>query len=245
MDHEDERIDSSRAWWRRRLAGLDAVLDLPADRPRRAVRDPRLERLTVPAGGRDGCLGPLELVAARPSREVDTAVLLAGVAGLCGRLTGRPDVALGTALTGDDGRPGLGVLRFRLGVATSFGALFTQARQEMREAMRWGPVPRDLAAATDPRWHPLTQVVVAVRARGEVAPDTAALRIAPGAAPFDLAWILDRSTDPATLLLEHDPLRFRLAGPELLAALQSLLARGLGDPAAPLSRLAPDRIPLA
>lgn len=247
MDHELDRTDSSRAWWQSQLAGLDTALDLPADRPRshQAVGEPRLERTAMPVGGRGGCLAPLDLVAARPSREVDTAVLLAGVAGLCCRLTGRSEVALGTGVPGADGRPGLAVLRFRVAAGASFGDLLTQARRRITEATLRGPVPRDLAPVRDARWHPFTQVVVAARAPGETAPDTAALRLLPEATPFDLAWILDRATDPATLLLEYDPSRYRISAPVLLRALQSLLAGGLGDPGAPLVTLSAGSAPMA
>lgn len=249
MNHELDRTESSRAWWQSQLAGLDTVLDLATDRrrprPRLAAGDSRLERTAVPVGGRGGCLAPLDLVAARPSREVDTAVLLAGVAALCGRLTGRPEVALGTAVPGADGRPGLGVLRFRLPPGSSFGDLLTQARQGIVEATRRGPIPRDLAPAGDGEWHPFTQVVVAARAPGEAAPDTAALRLRPESKPFDLAWILDRAEDPAALLLEYEPSRYRISAPLLLRTLQSLLADGLGDPGAPLVARAAGAPPVA
>lgn len=248
VDQELDRTDSSRAWWQSQLAGLDMVLDLPADGPRGPARGPRLERAAAPVGGRDGCLARLDLVAARPSREVDTAVLLTGVAALCVRLTGRSDLALGTTVPGPGGRPGLAVVRLQVRTGATFGDLLGQARDRLAEAARRGPVPPELAAAApsrDGHWHPFTQVVVTVRARGEAAPDPAALRLLPDAAPFDLAWILDRTADPASLLLEYEPARYRTSAPVLLRDLQSLLARGLDDPGAPLVALAAGSMPVA
>lgn len=236
MEHDGERTEPAGTWWRRQLAGLDAGLELPAD-PRSPGGVPRLERLSLPVGGPDGCLGPLDLVAARPSAEVDATVLLAGVAALCARLTGCSELPLGTAVPGTEGRPGLAVLRFRLAAGTPFGDLVAQARDLLAEATRRGPVPPALARGHDPRRHPLTQVVVVVRARGDSAPDTAALRLVPQAPPFDLAWILDRTAEPAALLLELDASRFRSAGHAWMNGLQSLLSAGLGDPALPVGAL--------
>lgn len=245
MDHEADRTESPRAWWRRRLARLDAVLDLPADRPRTPGVEPRTERLSVRAGGRGGCLETLDMVAPRPSRDVDRAVLLAGVAALCGQLTGRAEVALGTAVPGLDGGSGLAVLRFRVAAGMPFGELLGQAREQVTEAVRWGPVPRDLAGAYPRGWHPLAQVVVAVRGPGEPAPDLVALRLAPEAPAFDLAWVLDRAASPAILVLEHDASRFERSAPVFLGRLQSLLTGGLADPGTPLASLAAGSPPVA
>lgn len=246
MDPAVDRRGSDEAWWRRRLAGLEAGLDLPADRPRGLPGGAaRPGRLLLPAGGPSGCLAALDLVAARPSPEVDRAVLLAGVAALCAHRTGRDDVALGISATGAEGRLGLAVVRLRLAPGISFGELFTQARAMAREATDHGPVPSALAALGDGRCHPFTQVVVAVRRPGEPAPDAAALRLHPDAPHFDLAWILDRASRPATLVLEHDHGRFAASGRAYLDSLRELLVTGLGDPAVPLDALGVGPVPVA
>jgi len=239
-------MDTAGDWWRRRLAGLEPSLGLPADRPRSASSAPwRPHRLEMAAGGPAGCLAALDLVAARPSREVDTAVLLAGVAALCAHRTGRRDLALGTAVAGPGGRMGLVVLRFRLAPDTTFGELLTQARALVQEAADRGPIPPGLAPPGDGRCHPFAQVVAVVRWPGEPAPDAAALRLSADAPNFDLVWTLDRAADPALLVLEHDAGRFGAAGPALLRAVQALLASGLNDPAAPLNALGVEPVPVA
>jgi hypothetical protein len=246
MEPVVDRKDTPEAWWRRRLAGLEASLKLPADRPRGGPpAGARPRRLELVAGGPSGCLAALDLVAAHPSREVDRAVLLAGVAALCAHLTGRDDLALGTSVPGADGRSGLAVLRFRFTPGTSFGELLNQARELAREATDRGPVPPGLAAQGNGRHHPFTQVVVAVRWPGEAAPNAAALRLTADAPPFDLAWTLDRAADPATLVLEHDAGRFATSGRTFLGTLQEMLVTGLGDPAVPLDALGVGPVPVA
>lgn len=243
LDHEVERTESSRAWWRRHLEGLDGVLELPADAPRPSPSSTVRRRLASSLDRRDGWLGRLDLVAARPSPEVDTAVLVAGVAALCSRLTGRLDLAVGTPVPGAAGRPGLGVLRFRLHPGRGFGEILAEAQRLVREAALRGPVPPDLAPSLPlgvhpERCHPLTQVVVATRSPGEAAPDPAALRLTAESPSFDLAWVLDRSGAPPCLVLDHDPEQFATAGPRFLTGLQALLAHGLTDPGTPLASLA-------
>ncbi|MCP4660684.1 MAG: amino acid adenylation domain-containing protein, partial [bacterium] len=89
-----EVLERQLAYWREQLAGLP-VLDLPCDRPRPAVQSSRgtSERLRLPAalGGR---LQEL-------SREQGTTLfmtLLAAFQALLGRITGQPDLAVGTAI---------------------------------------------------------------------------------------------------------------------------------------------------
>ncbi len=90
-----EVLEREIAYWRQALAGL-APLDLPDDRPRsagRAARSGGWHRFTLPPA----LVGGL----ARRSREEGATlfmVLFAGFAALLARITGREDLAVGTAV---------------------------------------------------------------------------------------------------------------------------------------------------
>ncbi|HEX6199674.1 MAG TPA: AMP-binding protein, partial [Thermoanaerobaculia bacterium] len=248
---EAEAGPAPGGWWSR-LEGLDPVLELPADRPRPRVPGLRRERLAVPLGAGAGWLRRLDLVAARPSSRRTAAVLAAGVAALCARLTGRRDLALGTPVAGGVGRAGLGVLRLELPDDPTFGELLDRTQRRLLEADERGPVPAALAGhdgpagPSDPARHPLVQVAVAVRGPGEPAVDGAALRLGDEAPPFELLWVLDRSVEPACLVLEHDPELFGAMGRRLTGGLLALLEAAVADPGLRLSALpvvAPEELP--
>ncbi|HEX2079483.1 MAG TPA: amino acid adenylation domain-containing protein [Longimicrobium sp.] len=90
-------LDAQLAYWRERLAGAPAVLELPADRPRPAVQSHRGEvrAFDVPA--------PLAARLRALAREADATlfmVLLAGFDLLIHRLSGRDDVVVGSPIAG-------------------------------------------------------------------------------------------------------------------------------------------------
>ncbi|HKI00340.1 MAG TPA: amino acid adenylation domain-containing protein [Thermoanaerobaculia bacterium] len=87
------------AFWRQRLAGAPAALELPADRPRPAVSDPRGGRyaFALPAGlSRD-----LQALARREGATL-FMTLLAAFTALLSRLGGQDDVVVGTAVANRD-----------------------------------------------------------------------------------------------------------------------------------------------
>jgi len=91
----DELLDSEIAWWRERLAGSPAVLDLPTDRPRPAVRTPR--------GDVVGMVLPRQLAddldsLARRAGATSFMTLLAAFQVLLRRYTGRDDLPVGTPI---------------------------------------------------------------------------------------------------------------------------------------------------
>ncbi|HYX22785.1 MAG TPA: amino acid adenylation domain-containing protein, partial [Thermoanaerobaculia bacterium] len=87
-----EALERQLAWWRGRLAGLP-VLELPADRPRPAVRDPRggVRSLTLPAE----TVTAVEGLARREGVTLFMA-LLAAFQSLLARLTGEAAIPVGT-----------------------------------------------------------------------------------------------------------------------------------------------------
>ena len=84
-------------WWREQLAGLPPVLDLPLDRPRGAVLDPRATHVPIelPVG-----LADTVRRFAADERATVFMVLLAAWQSLLARLAGTTDLAVGTPFVG-------------------------------------------------------------------------------------------------------------------------------------------------
>src|SRR5262249_29267692 len=93
-----EVVVEQLAWWRERLAGLPA-LALPADRARPALRRWGGAGRAVAAG--EELAAALRALARREQATL-FMVLLAGFASLLRRLSGEPDLAVGTPAAGRD-----------------------------------------------------------------------------------------------------------------------------------------------
>ncbi|HEV7516669.1 MAG TPA: amino acid adenylation domain-containing protein, partial [Thermoanaerobaculia bacterium] len=89
-----EVLDRQLAYWRGRLAGAPAPLELPADRPRPAVQSFRGGRLAVEL--------PAESLRSLARRHGVTSfmALVAGATSLLSRLTGEEDLAIGSPIAG-------------------------------------------------------------------------------------------------------------------------------------------------
>src|SRR6185312_16053529 len=90
-----EVLESQLGWWRERLAGAPAVIELPADRPRPPVQRAR--------GGRQAYGLPLALsqwlqALVRAEGATLFMALLAGFQGLLARTTGAEDLPVGTPI---------------------------------------------------------------------------------------------------------------------------------------------------
>ncbi|HVG07975.1 MAG TPA: amino acid adenylation domain-containing protein, partial [Thermoanaerobaculia bacterium] len=83
-----EVLENETAWWRRQLAGLPPLLELPTDRPRPAVQSYR------------GAVRPVRLPAARSEGATLFMVLLAGFQALLARISGQDDLAVGAPVAG-------------------------------------------------------------------------------------------------------------------------------------------------
>ncbi|MFJ3090868.1 amino acid adenylation domain-containing protein [Streptomyces sp. NPDC086838] len=133
-------------YWSAQLAGLEA-LDLPADRPRPAVRDTAGDAvafaLPAPLAGRIRETG-------RRHEATPFMVVLAAFHGLLGRYTGRTDVAVGTVGSGRtlpelQGMIGYGinslVLRGDWSADASFGELLDATRTTVLDAFDHQAMP--------------------------------------------------------------------------------------------------------
>jgi len=251
-----EALERQMDYWRRKLAGIPAVLELPTDRPRPPVQDTA------------GALLPFHL----PARTVDAArtlarregatlfmVLVAAFDAVLHRWSGEEDIVVGTPIANRT-RPELErligffdntlALRTDLSGDPAFSALLRRVRETTLEAYAHQDVPfeklvdelkveRSLAHA------PLFQVMLTlqntptgggarlggVEIRGRAA-DT-------GTSRFDLTLILSEAGDGALQgLAEYATALFDAATVERITAhLDALLRQGAERPDAPLSSL--------
>lgn len=170
-----ETLAPQLAYWRRQLAGMPPVLDLPTDRPRPARQSFRgaVHWLYLPA---ELSAGAREI----GRREGSTLFMtvFAAFAALLGRYTGRTDVVLGSPAANRH-RPGtegiIGffvdnlVLRLDLGGDPTFRELLHRAREVALGAYANPDLPfehlvTELDAGRDKSRNPLVQVLLLVQA---------------------------------------------------------------------------------
>ncbi|MFI2607351.1 amino acid adenylation domain-containing protein [Kitasatospora sp. NPDC018619] len=160
-------------YWESRLRGAEP-LDLPTDRPRPAVRDTAgaVLRLAVPAAS----TARLKDLARREGTTL-FPVLLAGYQLLLARLSGQPDVTVGTVTTGR-GRPELEravgfyantvALRTAVDEEESFAALLARVRDGVLDGFEHDRVPFErlvelLEPVRDPSRTPVFQTMLVLQ----------------------------------------------------------------------------------
>ncbi len=252
---EGPRPAAHLAYWRDRLAGL-TPLELPADRPRPAERDPRGEVFAV-----DVPADLAEAVTELGRRRAVTPfmVLLAVFEVLLARYTGLDDVSVGTPVAGRT-RPeteevvgsftNTVVLRTDLGGDPGFGELLDRVRRDVVAAYSHQDLPFEqlvdvLQPERDPSRNPLFQVMFDLQHAQRTPLRLEGVEAEPVPTPwrtakFDLTLSLGRRADGslrgvfeyATALFDRETVE-RMAGHYL-----RLLRGALADPGAPLSRLA-------
>jgi non-ribosomal peptide synthase protein (TIGR01720 family) len=241
-------------YWRSRLAGAPALLDLPTDWPRPAVRSDRAGRasrsLAEPVGER------LRQVAAAEG-ATPFAAILAGYAVLLGHLAGQDDLVLGTPVTGRD-RPELAeligyfadllVLRLDLAGEPTFRELIGRCHAVATEAyahqeLPFGEVVDAFRPARDPAYHPIFQCVINVVDGATAPPGLSGVTMEPVEVPptgtdFDLFLTLTWQEGQLHAILDY---RADLYRPEtadqLLAGLEAVLEAGSSDPDQPVGEL--------
>jgi amino acid adenylation domain-containing protein len=243
-----EVLESEIAYWRRQLAGLPPLLELPTDRLRPPVQSFR------------GASRPVRLPAGL-SREMKTLgrregatifmVLLAGFQILLARQSGQQDLAVGTPVAGRNRRETEGligffvntlVLRGDLGDEPTFHELLARARDTALAAQTHQDLPFEkLVQELSPERHlahsPLFQVLLALQnvPLGSLEIESLRLRPVPGtvtAVKLDLVLGLEEAPDGALLgAVEYATALFDATTIDrLTACFERLLAAAVATP---------------
>jgi amino acid adenylation domain-containing protein len=242
-----EELARQLAWWRERLAGAPALLELPTDRPRPAVQRQR--------GGAVPVVLPGELVLrlsalGRESQATLFMVLLAGFAALLGRLSGSVDLVVGSPVANRrrvevEGLIGFFVntlaLRADLSGDPGFGALLARVREVTLGAYVHQDLPferlvEELAPQRSLGHSPVFQVALALQ--NAPLPPLALpglalepLPAAAGTAKFDLTLTLEPDGSGLRGTLEYDRDLFdRTTAVRLAGAFARLLGGAAADP---------------
>ena len=248
------RLEEELAWWRERLAGAPATLDLPTDRPR-----PAIPRYTA---GRVLRLIPsplLERVKAFAQREGATLymVLLAAYATVLSRWSGQDDVVVGTPIAGRHHREAeelIGffantlVVRVRLDGDPSFREMVARAKETMLATQAHAEIPfeklvAELAPERSLSRSPLFHVMFVLENATGVGATQAGWEVRPAAsdapaAKYDLILTAEERPRGLAVLADYARELFAPATMErLLAHLEVLLEAACAAPDRRLSAL--------
>jgi len=149
-----ETLERELSWWRERLAGAPAVLDLPADRPRPARSSDRgvTRPVLLPAVVADGLRGIARRLGATPFMVLFAAWLV-----VLKKLTGRDDLVVGTDVANRNREETEGIvgffinqlaLRVDLSGDPSFAELVARVRKVALSAYAHQDVPFDALVDT-------------------------------------------------------------------------------------------------
>jgi FkbM family methyltransferase len=240
-------------FWRRRLAGAPAVIELPLARSRAVV-----------GGGRSGlCAALLEPPLGRALRTLARrcgatlfVVLLAGFKCLLSLVSGRQDILVGTPVANRrrETTELIGffvntlVLRSDLAGDPSFLAAVARVREVVLEAHAHQDLPfeklvEELDPARIPGRNPIFQVMVDMLSFSDRAPHlpglrVESLRLLERRAKFDLTLYVAERDEAVELRLAYDAGRFAPeAAAGLLADYRTLLAAAVAEPAQPVAGL--------
>ena len=235
--------EAQLAWWRNRLAGAPAVLELPFDRPRPADPTMRGERLRL-------SLGEEAPFAAFGRRQGSTLfmILLAAFQALLCRWSGQEDFVVGAPVAGRDRLELEGLIGFFVNVLPlpadlSADPSFTEHLGSVREtvlgAFAHQHLPFDLliehlAPERDPSRAPLVQVSFALQdalVPPDLGVDATAAEIDTGACRFDFILFAERRLDGLDAIAEYSTELFdRETVQRMLGAFRVLLHGILTDP---------------
>jgi amino acid adenylation domain-containing protein len=249
-----EVLERQVSYWRERLAGAPAQLDLPTDRPRGAAQNFRGASLNLPFGPG---FGPGLAQLARRFEATPYMALLAGFQALLGRLTGQEDLAVGSPIANRNRaeiEPLIGffvntlVMRGDLSGDPPFGEMLRRVRKGTLEAYAHQDLPFEhLVHELRPERHlavtPLFQVVCAMQNAPVGHMDLPGLTLAPvelvpTTTRFDLelhGWevggALLAQVSYSTELFDAPTVR------RLVGQLETLLRAAMADPGRRLSEL--------
>ncbi|GIJ63218.1 non-ribosomal peptide synthetase [Virgisporangium aurantiacum] len=248
------RADSDLAWWLAHLDGAPTTVDLPRDRPRPAAQSFRGTltggELTVEAS--DALRRLARGVSATPS-----AVLLAALGQLVGRLVGRDDLVLGTPAVDRRHAAFLDLvgffveimpLRLRLRPEAGFTAHVRAARDELLDALAHPEAPLErlvgaLRLGGDAARNPLAQVLFNAynfTAPALVLPGLDVTPMHPGVpgSPFDLTlYAIEVGGRFRIDVVYNEDLYDAARAEGFAAAFRYLLERLLADPERPVGEV--------
>ncbi len=249
-----EVLERQVSYWRERLAGAPAQLDIPTDRPRSAAQTYRGTHLNLPFGA--GFYREITQFARR-FEATPFMVLLAGFQALLGRLSGQDDLTVGSPIANRNRaeiEPLIGffvntlVMRGDLRGDPPFGAMLGRVRKGTLEAYAHQDLPFEhLVHELRPERHlavtPLFQVVCAMQNAPLGRMDLPGLTLAPvdlvpTTTRFDLelhGWEVDggllAQVSYSTELFDATTVR------RLVGQLETLLRAAMADPGQGLSEL--------
>ncbi len=249
-----EVLEEQLAYWRQRLTGVPAALDLPADRPRPAVPTYRGARLRA-VFGPDFARGVAQL--ARRHKASPYMVLLSGFQALLGRLGGQEDLAVGSPIANRhraEVEPLIGffvntlVLRADLSGDPAFDELLGRTRRTTLEAYAHQDLPFErLVEELRPQRHlslnPLFQAICAMQNAPVGRMDLPGLSLSPveleaTTAQFDLELNVWEADDALLAALAYSTELFDAATVRRIVGHLEMLLRGaMADPERRLSEL--------
>lgn len=249
----DTADDAALAAWRAALDGAPADLQLPADRPRPAVRSRRGRRLKL-------AVDPVSSAAvqafAREQGATDFMVGLATFAALLSRCSGSQDLVIGVPVTerAPEAADVVGCfgntlpLRIQLGGDPSFAELVQRVRAVTVAAFDHADVPlelilRQVGTDRDLSRNPGFQVLFNAAASGDDVPrlpgvEAGTIPFDPGFARFDVEAQISRRDERLELVWVYDADLFDHRTAERLASsFRSLLVGAVAEPTVPLVQL--------
>ena len=250
----DDVVARETAWWRERLDGAPALLDLPTDRPRPAVQDyaGASEPVRVSAAASDALRA-----LARSEGATPYMALLAAFQLLLGRYAGVDDIVVGSPVSGRGRRELQGmigllvdtvVVRGDLSGDLPFAAFLGRVREAVLDARNHASIPFEkLVEALAPErslgHNPIFQALFNFQdasggsmAFGGCTVEGVVLDL--GVAKFDLTLSLADSPDGMAGVLEYRTDLFEPATVRRMAdAFQALVEGIAADPTLPLSAL--------
>ncbi|AGC47284.1 non-ribosomal peptide synthetase [Myxococcus stipitatus DSM 14675] len=201
--------------WRRRLAGMPPLLELPADRPRPRVQTYSGGEVRLEVGS---ALTEALKALSHSANATPFMGMLAAFFVLLHRLTGREDLVVGANAinrTRPELEPLVGffvdnlVMRVDLGGAPGFSTVVKRVREVVLESFAHQDLPFDLLVeelkpARNPGYNPLFQAVFSWARAVDSLPDPAGMRIVPlefetTSSRFDLNLFVDDHSDRLTV----------------------------------------------
>jgi amino acid adenylation domain-containing protein len=249
-----EALEEQLDYWRDRLAGAPAALDLPTDRPRPALPDYRgaTVRFELP-----GVLAQSARALARREGCTLYMVLLAAFQALLHRYSGQDDFCVGSPIAGRNRAEVEGlvgffvntlVLRADLSGDPSFAALLGRAREACLGAYAHQDLPferlvEEIQPERDASRQPLFQVMFVLQNAPQQAPEVPGLRLEPwdvdsGTSKFDLSLFLVEQDGGLRGTLEYSTELFEAdTAQRLVGHYHTLLHAACAEPNTPVSRL--------